>query len=391
MPTVLHVRTVTGHGGGPEKTLLTSPAFIGEGYCLKLAFIRPNNDPAYDLPARARERGVNLIDLPECCAVDPKTWWTLSREIRNCKPALLHAHDYKSNVLSVVLGWRFGIPVLTTLHGYVTRGGRLEFYYWLDRWALRRMDHVIAVSEDLFDNALALGVPKSRCTLIRNAIDTDLFNRAYTTTEAKRRLGLSPSRQLIGAVGRLSEEKGFHLLIEAAGRLVAQGAEIDVCILGEGPARPSLERQIADRGLHERIRLLGHKTNTLDWYQAMDVFVLSSLREGLPNVLLEAMALKTAVVATRVAGVPRVVVDGVNGLLVEAGDASALAAVAGDLLRDEALRARLSARGRETIEEQFNFRARMLKVRAIYDGVLQRSARNEHLAEAGQPSLASEK
>jgi glycosyltransferase involved in cell wall biosynthesis len=107
----------------------------------------------------------------------------------------------------------------------------------------------------------------------------------------------------------------------------------------------------------------------------MDVFALSSLREGLPNVVLEAMALETPVVATRVAGVPRLVHDGETGLLVEPGDLDQLAGALARLLADAALRARLARAGRRTVEAGYSFAARMDKVRALYDGLLGRAAR----------------
>lgn len=107
-----------------------------------------------------------------------------------------------------------------------------------------------------------------------------------------------------------------------------------------------------------------------DLYEAMDVFVLSSLREGLPNVLLEAMALEVPVVATRIAGIPRVISDGCNGLVVEPGQTEPLAAALGRLVRDAELRARLAIEGRRTIEARFSFAVRMEKVHAVYQRVL---------------------
>src|SRR5438045_2138598 len=146
---MLHLRTVSGHGGGPEKTLLASPKFLADQYDVRLLYIRPAVDPDYDMPQRASNLGLELIDIPERGPLDPRTWWRAARAVREFQPDLLHAHDYKTNLLSLALGWRFGIPVVTTLHGYVTRGPRLNLYYRLDRHLLRRIDHCIAVSHDL--------------------------------------------------------------------------------------------------------------------------------------------------------------------------------------------------------------------------------------------------
>ncbi len=142
-------------------------------------------------------------------------------------------------------------------------------------------------------------------------------------------MGLRPDRLLIGAAGRLSAEKGFDLLIRAVHPLLQGGLDVDLVIVGEGDERPRLEALIAELGLADRVQLLGYRSDLPDWYEAMDVFALSSLREGLPNVLLEAMALETPVVATRIAGVPRLVRHEENGLLVEPGSVEALAGALG--------------------------------------------------------------
>src|SRR5262249_38013282 len=156
---------------------------------------------------------------------DPRTVWRLIREIKAFRPDILHAHDYKTNVLAVILSRIFGVRAMTTMHGYVSRGGRLEAFYRLDRWALRHMDHVIAVSEDLYDILLGLHVPAAKRSLVHNAIDSEQFVRTRSVTEARRNLGLDPSRPILGAVGRLAPEKGFDLLIRAANCLLGQGID----------------------------------------------------------------------------------------------------------------------------------------------------------------------
>ena len=373
MPTVLHLRTVTGRGGGPEKTLLTSPRFIGDGYDLRLAYIRPVDDPLYDMPARAAKAGATLVDIPERHGLDPWTWRQLVEEIKQSRPAILHAHDYKTNVLGILLGRRFGLPVMTTMHGYVSRGTRLNFYYRVDRWALRRMQRIVAVSSDLLEHALQLGIAPRKCVLVENAIDCEEFSRRQGVAEAKQRLGLPIDRLLVGAVGRLCEEKGFDRLILAIDQLLAAGIDAQLCILGEGGARGELESLVTGLGRQDRVRLVGYQSDTIDWYQAMDVFALSSLREGTPNVVLEAMALEVPLVATRIAGVPTLIEDGVNGLLVEPDDVSGLTHALGELLSDDSLRQRLAGAGRRTVETKYSFALRMRKIRAIYDDLLGRT------------------
>jgi glycosyltransferase involved in cell wall biosynthesis len=369
---VLHLRTVSGRGGGPEKTLLNSPRFLEGAYEVKLAYIRPEGDPEYDMVERARKMAVDLVDIPERSGVDPRTVLRLVEEVRKYRPAILHAHDYKTNVLAVLLGRWFGIRTVTTMHGYVSRGGRLETYYRLDRWALRQMDHVIAVSTDLYQMLLDLHVPAAKRSLIHNAIDEQQFTRRFPIAEARKQFGMDPSRLVIGAVGRLAAEKGFDLLIQAVDRLLNAGMDAELVIVGEGDQRARLEALIAQSGRKDRIHLVGHRSDVRDLYEAFDVFALSSLREGLPNVLLEAMALEVPVLATRIAGVPQLIDEEQNGLLIQPGSVDELTGGLERLLRDAELRQRLARAGRETIVSRYSFAVRMRKIQATYDGLLGR-------------------
>jgi glycosyltransferase involved in cell wall biosynthesis len=206
--------------------------------------------------------------------------------------------------------------------------------------------------------------------LVQNAIDTAQFQRRRNVAIAKAQLGLDPNRKLIGAIGRLSPEKGFDVLIRAVGRLVRDGAAVDLQIIGDGDDQRRLESLIAALGLGDRVQLIGYRADTIPYYEAFDVFALSSYREGLPNVLLEAMALETPVVATAIAGIPKLITHEVGGLLVPPGDAAALATALSRVLADGALARRLAQAGRATIEQRFSFERRMQKVARVYDEVL---------------------
>ena len=219
---------------------------------------------------------------------------------------------------------------------------------------------------------LKAGVRKDRCHWINNAIDTTQFRRSLSILEAKQKFGLDPSRRLIGAVGRLSVEKGFDILVRAVQHLLAAGLNVELIIVGEGDERKRLESQIAELNLQDRIKLLGFRSDTVELYQAFDLFALSSYREGLPNVLLEAMALEVPVVSTNVAGIPKLVTHQQDGLLVEPGQPESLANAMQSVLENSPLSRSLSQAARKTIEDKFSFDRRMEKVARVYDLVLPR-------------------
>ncbi len=372
MPLILHTRVVSGSGGGPDKTILNSPRFLEDrGYRVLCAYMRHPEDPGFArLERRARQWDAPLV------AVDdhgPFDLGVLGRMRSLCEihhPALWHAHDYKSNLLGLMVRRRYPMRLVTTVHGWVERTWKTPVYYRVDRLCLRYYDAVVCVSEDLYAMCREAGVAEGRLWHVPNAVDTEEFRRAASVQSAKARFGVPRGRLVIGAVGRLSREKGYELLLRAIRRLCHEGLDVELWIAGDGRERARLGRLVAEMALRDRVKLLGYRADTVDLYHAMDVFVSSSLREGLPNVLLEAMALEVPVLCTRIAGAAGLIRDSVNGLLVEAGSEEAIVEGLRRLVGDSMLRLRLGAAARKTIERSYPFRQRMEKIRAVYDQVL---------------------
>jgi glycosyltransferase involved in cell wall biosynthesis len=377
VPVVLEARVVTESGGGPDKTILSSPRFFApHGYQVLCAYMRPPSDPGFE---SLRQRALEL-DAP-LWEVDDRGPWDLGvvREmLRICRSqnvAIWHGHDYKSNLLGLLLRRFWPMRLVTTVHGWVKYTRRSPFYYALDRRSLRYFDRVVCVSDDLHQACLGAGVSASRCQVIENAIDTGQFSRTQSVEEAKARLGFPRDQLLVGAVGRLSAEKGFDRLIEATRRLIGEGVNVQLAIAGQGEEQCHLQELISRSGYADRMHLLGYRADTIDLYQAMDVFALSSLREGLPNVLLEAMALEVPVVATRIAGIPRLIQQGHDGWLVEPDNVADLAAGIRRCADHESFRRCMARNARQTIEARYSFEARTAKFRALFDDLLDRTNR----------------
>jgi glycosyltransferase involved in cell wall biosynthesis len=369
---VLHTRVVTETGGGPDKTILNSPRFlVGSGYEAHCAYLYPPEDNGFEsIRERAVKAEAPLHGVTDRGAFDFSVVRNLLRLCRRLDVRIWHGHDYKSNLLGLLLRRFHRMHLVTTVHGWVKHTSRTPLYYWIDRRCLPFYDRVICVSEDLKNEALKCGVPENRCILIENAIDTIEYRRTLSVEGARSHLGFVVKRPLIGAVGRLSEEKGFDLLIDAVSRLHQSGREIDLVIVGEGDARAALEAQIESQPFPERFHLLGFQSDLNLLYQAMDIFALSSRREGLPNALLEAMSYELPVVATSIAGIPRLINDGTTGLLVPPDDVDALHHALNTLVIQRDFSERLGVQARETIVNRYDFAVRMQKVRAVYDSLI---------------------
>lgn len=365
---VAHARIVSGTGGGPEKTILATPRhLIGTRYRAFALYLHAPEDPGIAiLRERAAEQSCELVAIPDRYPFDPRTLARLCAIARERGVGLWHGHDYKSNLYGWYVARRLGIPFVTTMHGWVKPSWKTPLYFAIDRWCLRRAQAVMAVSQDLFEAALAAGVRQERLSLIENGIDTEWFRRQRPASSSAWRQK-HPSPLVVGAVGRLSLEKGFDLLIRAAEALLDRGHDFDLWIAGEGDQEAALRAQIQASPHARRLRLLGFQKDTRALFESFDVFALSSLREGLPNVVLEAMALELPVLATRCGGLAAFLREDQDARLVEVGQVEALVQGLEPLLGDAALRTRLGQAARLRIERDASFRQRIAREVAVYE------------------------
>src|SRR5205823_5475016 len=195
-----------------------------------------------------------------------------------------------------------------------------------------------------------------RVEVIRNAIDTTRFTDVDRRYRQRLQAFFSrPRRRIIGSAGRLSPEKGFGIFLQAARRLVARDRSLGFIHFGDGPLRKALEHEAEAAGLEDVFVFAGLRPDLDRYLPFLDLMVLPSFTEGLPNVVLEAFAAAVPVVATAVGGTPEVVEDGVNGRLVPAGDTEALADAILDVLFCEEQRRAMGDRGRERVRDEFSF------------------------------------
>lgn len=370
-PFVLHTRIVTGTGGGPDKTILNSPRYLRRyGIDCGCLFMRPPGDPGFaSLEKKAAKAEAEIIGIDDRGPLDWKVIRDCIRICRERNVTIWHAHDYKSNALGLLVRCFHRMHLVTTAHGWVRFTSRTPLYYKIDRFCMKWYEDVICVSQDLYDRCTESGIQADCLHQIDNAIVLEDYTTAAPTLADKARFGFDSQRFLLGAVGRLSEEKGFHQLINVVARLITDGQPVGLIIAGEGHLRDQLQQQINDLELQDHIRLCGFLPDPRELYRAIDLFVLSSLREGLPNVVLEAMASQRAVVATNCNGIPALLVNSQNGLVVPTDNEPALHDAVRKCVISDGLRAELAEAGRQTVEDRFCFDHRMRRVVDVYRGL----------------------
>ncbi|MCL6565046.1 MAG: glycosyltransferase family 4 protein [Acidobacteriia bacterium] len=324
------------------------------------------------LADEARACGVEVLVIPE----SQFSFFGLLRRatdfLRGRNVQVLHSHRYKENLLAALLASRLRIPVVVrTQHGapepvHGWKRVRQLTVHWLDSLAARySTDRVIAVSENL-RRQLARRFGDERVVVIRNGIDAARVCSTLTPQQARQRLGLPADCRVVGTAGRLEPVKRLDVFLEAARRMIAQDPGIRFLIAGEGSQARPLRQQAHRLGLSEHVVFTGHRADIYDVLRALDVFVLCSDHEGLPMVLLEAMALGVPVVVRPVGGMAEVVEDGVSGLWVPTQQPDELAARCLLVLRDPELCERLRAAALARVHERFSAESTARAVAELY-------------------------
>lgn len=290
----------------------------------------------------------------EILRVHPRGYFVERRAVSTLRdafrPAVMHTHGYRSDLLHGGAARRRGIATVTTLHGYSRMGGLSPIFEAIQKRMLRRFDGVVAVSEPLERMLLDLGVTPARVHHIPNAWVAQ--GTPLDRDAARQRLGLPAGGPAIGWVGRLVGVKGPDVFLRALSRLDSN--DWHACVIGDGPLRPSLDKLADQLGLRDRVHFAGLVQDAGTVLSAFDVFVLSSHSEGTPIALMEAMAARVPVVATDVGGVSGLISGREDGRLVPPASPDALAvAIDAMLARPEEARA-FAERAARTLETQFD-------------------------------------
>jgi glycosyltransferase involved in cell wall biosynthesis len=295
----------------------------------------------------------------------------LSALLRQSGAEILCCHGYKADILGRLAARNAGIPIIAVSHGWTSEDRKVRFYEAFDRINLRWMDRVVCVSKGQADKVRRAGVPDERLIVIYDAICAERFDHVDSSyKELLRSFFANPPRRLVGAAGRLSPEKGFSVLIEAAAHIVHADPSVGFVLFGEGRLHSELSRHIAAAGLQDRFILPGFRTDLDQFLPFFDLVVLPSFTEGLPNIVLEAFAARVPVVATAVGGTPEVVEDGDNGYLIAPGDPQELARRILQALGSEATRRALGLRGHQRVLEDFTFATQAIQYRRLFRSLL---------------------
>jgi glycosyltransferase involved in cell wall biosynthesis len=353
---ILHVIKATGIAGAERHLLLLLPALRARGVDARLLLLEEAARPQDALSAAMRAQDVPTERRVMRRHLDLSlTPWLVGR-LRAERPSLVHAHLSHAQLYAIPSAKLAGIPIITGHHNddpFVRRFPFRQVYRQI--WRMTAGGSAISAAVAAFCREIE-GESADRLRIIhygKNAPDDGIAQNA-ARSRLRAEIGIGVETVVMGCVGRLTEQKGIPYALEAFARAHAQHPDTTLVILGDGELRTDLEAQAVALGLANAVHFLGWRDDAAAWMNACDIFLFPSLWEGFGLVLLEAMAARLPVVASRVSAIPEVVADGETAILVAPRDVEGFADALARLIADAPLRRHMGLLGRDRLETHFN-------------------------------------
>jgi len=318
-----------------------------------------------ELSGKSRSMGVPTITFPCRGRVDLKTVSSIARFVNKNQIDIIHSHGYKSNIYSYLSAKRTNSRLVATCHNWPSKALKMRFYALLDRYCLRNFDIICTVSEGVRLRLIGSRVPMSKIRVVMNGVSDDFFLEESPSSGLRKQLGISETAVVIGSVGRLSEEKGHRYLLRASKTILKSFPETVFLIVGDGPLKERLKNEFNSPS----IVFAGYRQNVMPLYRCMDIFVLPSLTEGLPVVLIEAMAAKLPVIATNVGDIPKVIENNISGFLISPAQHAQLAGRIIDLMQNRSIRDQIGNTGYEVVKRNYSTSNMLYTYDSIYDSI----------------------
>lgn len=365
---ILHTESSLGWGGQERRILVEALSLRQRGHRLLFAC-----DPRGELFRRVRLQRFPVTPVTFGGSHNLGAWFTLRRLVAAESPDILNTHSSLDSWVGS-LAWRSHSirPLLVRTRHLSTRVKA----NWPTRWLYRTPDAIITTGQITKELLVErLGVPVTRIFSIPTGVDLTEFAPQEKSRELLAQLKIPPDAFIFGSVAVLRSWKGHLYLVEAFQKLLADGGRAFLLLVGEGPYRVVIEEKIAQLGLQNWVRLAGFRDQVAPWFALMDVVVLASYaNEGVPQSLLQAMAMTRPVVGTTVGGIPEVIIDGETGLLVPPRNPQALAQALDKLQGNPNYRLELGLRGRDLVEERFSLDQMAAEIETVYDVLESRRA-----------------
>lgn len=381
IPRIMDFRGTYKGGGGPDKTVLNSAArHDPEKVHVMVTYLRRPEDTEFRIPEMARHLGINYVDVQDCCLLDRTCLRTVKNLLLKHQLSVIHAHDEKTLLYAWLLTFMIpGLKIMYTCHSHPVYGReaftsmRAYLTFKLRQKVqilLMKRYHkpILTVSHDTRNRLITNGLERKDVAVLHNGIDLSDWEPSHARPQLRKELHIPEDGFLVGTVARITYDKDLPTFYRVAQKVAERVPDVTFVVVGDGFGN-ELERareEVARSGLDTLIRFTGHRNDLKDIYTSFDVFLMTSLTEGLPNTLLEAMSMSVPSVSTAVGGVPELLESGKCGFLAPVGDADALAGHVIALLKKPILRETYGAAGRKRVEGNFSFDRRVRLMEDYY-------------------------
>jgi len=365
---VLHLISSSGYFGAENVALNLMNSLKDDRNSPHLLCLKNSGKPDPSVHLEAERQGIST-DVISCNKrFDMGAIGKIRDFINENNIDVVHSHGYKSNLYGVIASRMAHVPIMTTLHGWMAEDYKARFYEMLDKLVIKGMNHVVSVSPTINEEVEGAGVNVSKVSYIPNGIDTDKFDPSNDGPDMRAIFGMEDAL-IIGTVGRLGPEKGHLYLLSAFQEISSMVPEARLLMVGGGYLEEILEEKARDLGIREKVEFVGNQHDMVSMYKTMDIFVLPSLIEGMPMVLLEAMSMELPVIASEVGGVPHVVAKG-EGILVPPRDINELRYAMFRLLKDRDLRKKIGKEARKKILRNYSLQSFYKRYTDTYKKIL---------------------
>lgn len=359
--TVAHLIAPAAAGGAESVVLALSASARERSRVIVLNQVVGSSEPPHSFSEQLRKRNVRSHEV-RCgrrrYAAEVRA---VAELIRRENVDVLHAHGYHSTVVGYFAGRRAGIPIVATVHGYLSRNLKERFYNVVDRLLLRRFDAVIAVSQGIARQLVASGLRADRVMVVQNGLGAP--NQAPDRLSARQSLGLDRLEQVVGWVGRLSPEKGADLFLQA---LSKSADSFRAVVIGDGSELQHLEQLARDLNVENRVQFAGFRADAAELLGAFDVLALSSRTEGTPMIILEAVSAGVPIVAFQTGGIPDLL-DVDSAWLVAPLDVTAFGQALRESLASPGERSRRAESARARLGDRLSAENWLERVWRVYD------------------------
>jgi glycosyltransferase involved in cell wall biosynthesis len=374
---ILHLISSSGLLGAEHVLLELVEHSVLAGFKVTIGLFENRQNPNLELADTAAERGFEVRIFPCKGRFDTHTVRLINDYLVTANVRILHSHNYKSNFYAHMALKNHNARWVVTNHGR-RLGSLLLLYNLLDLLVVRPADRVIAVSDPIARQLRFVGIDSRKICIIYNGVNWEILSQAMPSNSTRQSLGIKQDASVVGTVGSLSKEKGHAYLLEAAANVTQIFPNAVFLLIGNGRERKNLERTAYRLGVDDKVIFAGTRNDVPEILSILDVFVLPSLKEGLPMALLEAGAAGVPTIATRVGAIPGVVEDGVTGTLVPSKNSTAIANAIIRMLSDRNAASEMADNAFERVRDNYSSEKMAVKYLAMYKELLsQNKSRNK--------------